>query len=138
MEAIAYYYLLGFGFLLIGVEILIFSFYLFWIGLGFIMVSILSMFINFDNGLTQIAIALILGLIMLYFFKKPLEKMMKPQSKPEIAIHKHGIGTIIDGSIKMDGTFWQTDDDLSSYKNGDKVNIIIKSTKASIVQESSS
>jgi len=132
MEPIAYYYLLGFGFLLLGVEILLFSFYLLWIGFGFIIVSLLSMMITFNNGLTQISLALIIGLVMLYFFKKPLQTIMKAQKKPERVVHKSGLGIVMDGSIKMNGTFWQTDDDLSAFNNGDKVDVIIESNKAKL------
>jgi membrane protein implicated in regulation of membrane protease activity len=33
--------------------------------------------------------------------------------------------------IKMGGTFWQSDDDLSIYKDGDKVEVLdIKNNKA--------
>ena len=135
MEPIAYYYLLGFGFLLLGVEVLLFSFYLLWIGLGFILVSFLSLIIEFNNGLTQISIALLLGLILLYFLKKPMQSLMKPQDKPESVVHKSGVGIVTDGSIQMNGTFWQTDDDISAFKNGEKVNVIIKANKAQIVKK---
>jgi membrane protein implicated in regulation of membrane protease activity len=134
MEAIEYYYLLGFGFLLIGIEIMLFSFYLLWIGLGFIAVSLLSLFINFDNGITQIAIALIIGLVLLVVFKKPLEKTMTAHDDSETAVHVSGMGIITDGAIKMNGTYWQTSDDLSDLKDGDTVQVYIKENRAYLVK----
>lgn len=133
MDPIAYYYLLGFGFLLLGIEILLFSFYLLWIALGFIAVAFLSLIVNFENGLSQITIALLLGLILLYFFKKPLQALMQSQKHSEQAIHQSGVGTIVDGAIKMDGTFWQTDDDLTAFANGDKVEVSIEGNKAKLL-----
>jgi membrane protein implicated in regulation of membrane protease activity len=48
----------------------------------------------------------------------------KTEDDSEEKIHKGGIGTIDNGMIKLDGTFWQTDDDLSGYKDGDKVEVV--------------
>ena len=134
MEAFAYYYLLAFGFLLLGVEALIFTFYILWIGFGFIIVGFLSPLIEFNDGMTQIAVALVIGFILLLLFKEPLKRTMnKKQVNNEFHVHTQGTGTVFDGSIKMDGTFWQTEDDLSSFSNGDKVDVIIKEGKAHLV-----
>lgn len=134
MEAIAYYYLLGFGFLLIGIEAILLSFYLLWIGLGFIAVALLTIAFEFDNGLVQISIALIIGIVLLIAFKKPLEKTMVEKPHSEEAIHQSGMGIISDGAIKMDGTFWSTDDDLSDLKEGDSVAVTIEGNKAKLVK----
>jgi len=124
MQVIEAEWLLAIGILLIGAEVLLYSFFLFWLGLGFIIVSALSLVVVFSNGFSQVAIALTLGLALaLLLRKKSMELINKNEDRTETKNHKSGIGTFIDGSIKMDGTFWQTDDDVSSLENGDKVQV---------------
>ncbi|MFK5881662.1 MAG: NfeD family protein [Sulfurospirillum sp.] len=125
IETIAASWLLAFGILLIGLEALTFSFVLFFIGIGFVLVSIISYFYMFDNGALQIAVAFISALIFTFILRKTLlKKLSKSKNEKEERAHVSGIGTIEDGAIKFDGTYWKTLDDISGYKNGDKVKII--------------
>jgi len=125
IEAISVTYLIAIGILLIGLEALIFSFVLFFFGVGFIVVGIVSNFYLFDNGIVQIAVAFVIALVFAYTFRKTLlEKMSKVSSKSEEKAHVSGVGILIDGSIKFDGTYWNTQSDLSKYEEGDKVTII--------------
>ena len=124
-EVIQWYYLLAGGLILIGVEAIFFSFFLIWIGLGFIAVSILSYFGLFENGIAQIATAFSIGLVLLFALRKwSMALVNKSQDNTEEKVHQSGIGTIDNGMIKMGGTFWQSDDDLSIYKDGDKVEVL--------------
>ncbi len=125
IETIAAYWLLAFGILLIGLEALTFTFVLFFLGTGFILVSIVSYLYTFDNGTLQIATAFILALILAFTLRKTLiNKLSKPSTKKEERAHVKGIGEIQDGAVKFDGTYWKTLDNISEYKNGDKVKII--------------
>ncbi|PHR58492.1 MAG: nodulation efficiency protein D (NfeD) [Arcobacter sp.] len=125
MEVIEWHYLLAIGILLIGIEALFFSFFLIWIGIGFLCVSVLSYFAFYESAIAQIATAFGIGLILVFMLRKWSMKMLdKTQDNTEEKVHKSGIGTIDNGMIKMGGTFWQSDDDLSSYKDGDKVEVI--------------
>lgn len=134
MEALAYYYLLGIGIAFVGIEAVFFSFFLMWIGIGFIFVGILTLFITFDSAWIQVALAFSIGLVLVILFrKKMMAEFASIKVTKEEVVHKDGLGTILDGSIKMDGTFWQTDSDLSSYKNGDKVKVKIEHNKAIVV-----
>ena len=63
MGAIGYEYLLALGIILIGLEALTFTFLLFFLGIGFVIVSAISYFLVFDNGLWQIALAFIFSII---------------------------------------------------------------------------
>lgn len=124
-EAINWSYLLGFGIILIGIEAFLFSFFLLWIGLGFIIVALLSYGGFFHSALAQIAVALLLGLILVLLLRKwSSELLNRTQDSSEESIHTGGIGEVYGKSIKMDGTFWRTDADLSSYKDGDKIEVI--------------
>ncbi len=125
LETIAASWLLAFGILLIGLEALTFSFVLFFIGIGFVFVSFISYIYTFDNAAIQIALAFVLALLFALILRKTLiSKLLKSSKKQEERAHTKGIGEIQDGAIKFDGTFWNTLDDLSRYKNGDKVKII--------------
>ena len=117
-------YLLAIGILLIGLEALTFSFVLFFVGLGFVVVSGISVFYEFDNGVIQIAVASVIALLSALSLRGyMLEKLTKPSEVEEERTHISGVGFVEDGSIKFDGTYWKTLDDISSYKNGDKIDI---------------
>ena len=137
MEVIDWSYLLAAGILMIGLEALVFSFFFIWLGFGFVVVAGLSYFGLFENGVAQLATAVSIGLVFLLALRKWSIKMInKTQDDTEEKIHKSGIGTIDNGMIKMDGTFWQSDDDLSVYTDGDKVEVIdIVNNKAKIAKK---
>jgi membrane protein implicated in regulation of membrane protease activity len=125
MEVIDWSYLLAIGIVMIGLEAMIFSFFLVWLGVGFVIVAGLSYFGLFDSGTAQIATAVSIGLVLVFVLRKwSMSMVNKTEDDSEEKIHKGGIGTIDNGMIKLDGTFWQTDDDLSGYKDGDKVEVV--------------
>jgi len=134
MEVIDWSYLLAIGILMIGLEALVFSFFFVWLGFGFIVVAILSYFGLFDNGIAQLAASVSIGLVLVFALRKwSMNMINKTQDDREEKIHQSGIGTIDKGMIKMGGTYWQSDDDLSVYKDGDKVEVIdIVNNKAKI------
>ena len=134
MEVIDWFYLLAIGILMIGLEALVFSFFFIWLGFGFVIVAGLSYFGVFDNGIAQLAASVSIGLILVFALRRWSMKMInKTQDDTEEKIHSSGIGTIEKGMIKMGGTYWQSDDDLSTYNDGDKVEVIdIVNNKAKI------
>ncbi len=134
MEALSFEWLLAIGIILIGLEALIFSFFLFPIGLGFLVVAFLELwFLDFESLFTQVATVLVLGLVITLVFRKKFIKLLgKSSSSVEERVHSGGIGTIDGKQIKFEGTYWNTDNDLSTYKNGDRVNIKIVKNRAVI------
>lgn len=134
MESLSFEWLLAIGIVLVGLEALVFSFFLFPIGLGFLIVAFLELWVlDFNTLFSQVATVLILGLIItLIFRKKFIEVLGKSSSNKEEQVHTSGIGTIDGEQVKFEGTYWNTDDDLSTYNDGDKVNIDIVKNKAVI------
>jgi len=125
MEAIDWAYLLAIGIILIGLEALFFSFVLLWIGMGFLVVALISFFVLFESGYAQIAIALSIGLVLVLLLRKwSMNVVDKTEDDREEKIHKSGVGVVEGGMIKMNGTYWQSDDDLSNYKDGDRVEVV--------------
>lgn len=125
MEEIYWAYLLAAGIVMIGLEALLFSFFLVWLGIGFIVVAGLSYFGLFDSGVAQIATSVSIGLVLVFALRKwSMTMINKTQDVTEEKVHKIGVGIVSNGMIKMDGTFWQTDGDLSTFKDGDKVKVV--------------
>jgi membrane protein implicated in regulation of membrane protease activity len=125
MDAIDWAYLLALGIILIGIEALLFSFVLLWIGIGFIVVAILSYGDMFDSGYVQIAVAVSIGLLLVLVLRKwSMNLINKSEDDTEEKIHKSGIGIIDGGMIKMNGTYWQSDEDLSGFNDGDRVEVV--------------
>jgi len=136
MDAIAWGYLFALGIILIGLEALLFSFVLLWIGIGFIVVALLSYMMLFESGYAQIAVAVSIGLLLVLALRKwSMNLVNKTEDHTEEKIHKGGVGVIDGGMIKMNGTYWQSDDDLSGYKDGDRVEVIdIVNNKAKLAE----
>jgi len=132
MEALTFQWLFAIGILLIGLEALMFSFFLFPVGFGFIIVSVIHLyFVQFHSLFSQIAAALIIGLFVILLFRKKFIYLLgKSSSTKEEKIHVSGTGIVDGKQIKFEGTFWNTNDDLSLYKDGDKVEIEIFRNKA--------
>ena len=125
MEAISWAYLLALGIILIGIEALLFSFVLLWIGMGFLVVAVISYFEFFESGYAQIAVAVSIGLVLVLLLRKWSMKLInKTEDDSEEKIHSGGIGIIEGGMIKMNGTYWQSDEDLSGFKDGDRVEVV--------------
>ena len=125
IEVISISYLIAIGILLIGLEALIFSFVLFFLGIGFIITATISELYLFDNGIEQIATAFVIALVFAYFFRKVLlEKITKTSQEKEQRTHISGVGIVDNGMIKFDGTYWKTLDDISSFKNGQQIEIV--------------
>ena len=125
MEVIDWYYLLAIGIVLIGIEALFFSFFLIWIGIGFLLVAVLSYFGLYENGIAQIATACAIGLALVFALRKwSMDMLNKTQGNTEERAHIRGTGTISNGMVEMDGTYWHSDDDLSGFTDGDKVEVI--------------
>lgn len=137
MEAIYWAYLLAAGIIMIGLEALVVSFFLLWLGVGFVIVALLSYFGLFDSGTAQIAASVSIGLVLVFVLRKwSMNMILKSEDSREQKPHKGGLGTVDQGMIRLDGTFWQTDDDLSSYKDGDRVEVIdIINNKAKLAKE---
>ena len=136
MEAIDWAYLVAIGIILIGVEALLFSFVLLWIGIGFLVVAVLSFFALFDSGYAQIAVAVSIGLVLVLLLRKwSMTFVDKTEDDTEEKIHQKGVGTIEGGMIRMNGTYWQSDDDLRGYKEGDRVEVVdIVNNKAKLAR----
>jgi len=117
--------LIAIGILLIGLEALIYSFMVFFLGIALIIVAIISYFYTFENAIIQLALAAIIALASAFLLRNYiLEKLSKPSEEPEEHIHISGVGYIDEDMVKFDGTYWKTDDDITQYKNGDRVEII--------------
>ena len=134
MEALSFEWLLAIGIVLIGLEALVFSFFLFPLGLGFLVVSILELWVlDYNSLFSQVATVFILALVCVLLFRQKFISLLgKSSSSVEEQVHTSGIGIIDGEQIKFEGTYWNTNDNLSSYKDGDRVNIEIIKNKAVI------
>jgi len=132
IDALAFEWLLAIGIVLIGLEAFVFSFFLFPLGLGFLIVSILNLyFFKFDNFYSQIATVFGVALVLILLARKKFIEFLGRSSKStEEHVHLGGIGVVDGTQIKFEGTFWNTDSELGSFKDGDKVEVKIVNNKA--------
>jgi membrane protein implicated in regulation of membrane protease activity len=134
MEALSFEWLLAIGILLIALEVLTFSFFLFPIGVGFMIVAMFEFLdLGYESFFPQLATVLIIAFALILFLRKKFIYMIGQSSTiKESQVHKSGVGIIEKGQIKFSGTYWNTDDDLSSYGDGDRVNVKIIKNRAII------
>ncbi len=125
--------LLGIGVALIALEIFMFSFYFMWLGLGFLIVGVLSYFYPFENGFIQLALSSVLGVVMLLLFKEKFQEYIfknTPKSKDEF-LEEAGVGVVKEGKVFYKGTFWDVDGHSKLPDEGEDV--IIKKVVANKV-----
>ena len=123
IEAIGWAYLVAIGIVLIGLEVFVFSFFLFFIGLGFIVTAMIGFIYEFQNGESQVAVAFVVALVLIFMLRRVMvERFMKPQ-KGEQSTFEAKYGYVRDGAIVYEGTFWQCDEDLGQYKENERVEI---------------
>jgi membrane protein implicated in regulation of membrane protease activity len=134
MEPLSFTYLLATGVILMGLEAIIFSFVLFPIGLGFLVVALLTKTsLQFETLYAQVATALSIGLMLIFTLRPSVLRWLhKSQSDEEEVVHRGGVGVVEGNQIKFEGTYWKSDSDLSSYNDGDKITVKIERNRANI------
>jgi len=134
MHSLESAYLIAIGITLIGLEIILFSFVTFFIGLGFLAVAFINLFYPFSNLWEQVAVAFSIALILAFILRTPLMKRLnRSQEKEKPTLKTKGIGIVEDGMVKFEGTYWNSYDDISNIPNNTRVKIIdIKDNKVKI------
>ena len=96
-----------------------------WIGLGFILIGVISFFYKFGDGYIQISFSVIVGVILLLIFKDRFKRWVfkkTPKIKDEF-LEEEGIGEVREGKIYYKGTYWDYISDKSLPKDGQEVKI---------------
>lgn len=123
--------LISIGIVLIALEVLTFSFILFWFGISSFLVGVLSYFINFTDGLYQIAAICVISILLLFTLRsKVMETFMKAKGKEynDDFLNQAGTGVIKEGKVYFKATYWNIDSSENFIEN-EKVNVL--STKGS-------
>ncbi len=127
--------LMGIGVVLIGLEMLVGTFYILWFGVGFFIVGAIQYFFPFSNGLYQISLALTISLILLLLLKNFIKKILKTPEKEikDDFLNEAGEGVIKEGMLFYKGTLWEYEPKDLHVKNGDRVKVLsVKSNVAKI------
>lgn len=116
--------LLIIGVLLMILEVLFLDFTLFFFGLGFTAVAIISFFVKI-SWQVQILCAFVLALVLLFMLKKPIKMYFRKSGEEfnQEFLNETGIGEINNKMIYYKGTFWKSDE-ISDMKDGDKVEVL--------------
>lgn len=114
--------MIAIGALLCVAELMLFSFYLLFFGVAFIIVGALNFGFNFEWSF-QILAVLVLAFILLALLKAPLKSkfMAKKESYNEEFLDEPGVGEIRENMVYFKGTLWKYDGVL---KNGEKVQVL--------------
>jgi nodulation efficiency protein D len=114
--------MIAIGALLCVAELMLFSFYLLFFGVAFIIVGAINFGFNFEWSF-QILAVLVLAFILLVLLKAPLKSkfMAKKESFNEEFLDEAGVGEIRENMVYFKGTLWKYDGGL---KNGEKVQVL--------------
>ena len=94
---------------LIVIEVMSFSFISFWFGFSSILIGIATNFIDFNDGLWQIASICILALVLLFSLRtKLMEKFLKSKDQEinDTFLNEKGEGVIKNGKVEYKATYW--------------------------------
>ncbi len=124
--------LMAIGIILIALEVVTFSFVLFWFGIAFLIVSVLSLLNIYPNGLWQLSsVGLIAILMLLSLRTKTLKLFLKSKNKEnnDNFFNEAGIGVIQNQKVYYKATLWNIGyEGKETFEDNEKVNV--KSTKA--------
>lgn len=114
--------MIAIGALLCVAELMLFSFYLLFFGVAFIIVGAVNFGFNFEWPYQILGVAG-LAIILLVLLKAPLKSkfMAKKESFNEEFLDEAGIGEIRENMVYFKGTLWKYD---GSLKNGEKVQVL--------------
>lgn len=114
--------MIAIGALLCVAELMLFSFYLIFFGVAFIIVGAVNFGFNFEWPYQILGVAA-LAIILLVLLKVPLKSkfMAKKESFNEEFLDEAGIGEIRENMVYFKGTLWKYD---GALKNGEKVQIL--------------
>lgn len=127
-NAIDFYTLISIGIVLVALEVFLYSFFVIWFGLGFIVVAFISIFFDFSDLYIQIGTISVFSLLFLLFFRKIfLKRFSKAQKElSDNFFNEKGFGVFKEQKIFYKGTFWELDPnfDKTNLKSGEKVKVI--------------
>lgn len=114
--------MLAIGAVLCALEFMLFSFYLLFFGVAFIIVGAVNFGFNFEWPYQILGVAA-LAIILLVLLKAPLKSkfMAKKESFNEEFLDEAGVGEIRENMVYFKGTLWKYDGGL---KNGEKVQVL--------------
>lgn len=132
-----FYTLFAIGFVIITLEVFIYSFVVVWFGIGFLIVALSSLFFPIDSLIWQLAMVSVISLLFLVLFrKKLLAKFSKPERQmSDNFFDEKGFGEIKNGKVFFKGTYWEFDSNIdeTEFEDGEKVIVLkIKDNQASI------
>ena len=114
--------MIAIGALLCVAELMLFSFYLLFFGVAFIIVGAVNFGFCFEWSFKILSV-LVLAIILIALIKAPLKSkfMAKKESYNEEFLDEAGIGEIRENMVYFKGTLWKYDGGL---KNGEKVQVL--------------
>ena len=114
--------MIAIGALLCAAELMLFSFYLLFFGLAFIIIGAVNFGFNFEWPYQILGVAA-LAIILLVLLKAPLKSkfMAKKESFNEEFLDEAGVGEIRENMVYFKGTLWKYD---GALKNGEKVHVL--------------
>ncbi len=114
--------MIAIGALLCALEFMLFSFYLLFFGLAFIIIGAVNFGIAFEWPYQILGVAA-LAIVLLALLKAPLKSkfMSRKESFNEEFLDETGVGEIRENMVYFKGTLWKYDGNLA---NGEKVTVL--------------
>ncbi len=126
--------LMAIGIILIALEAITFSFVLFWFGIAFLIVSVLSLLNIYPDGFWQLSSVGIIAILMLVSLRtKTLKLFLKSKNKEnnDNFLNEAGVGVIQNGKVYYKATLWNIGyEGKETFDDKEKVDV--KSTKSGV------
>ncbi|TLD82059.1 hypothetical protein LS68_003420 [Helicobacter sp. MIT 05-5293] len=124
----SFWILLSIGVVLVVAEMFSGSFFLLFVGFGFVLTGILEWLIGFENlGMNpifiQTALICLISILSLIFIKPSIKRLLqKSEEYKEDFLDEQGEGEIKQGMVYFKGTLWSFEGDRH-YDEGQKVRV---------------
>ncbi|AYQ57814.1 hypothetical protein MS2017_2163 [Bathymodiolus thermophilus thioautotrophic gill symbiont] len=137
MESLSSVLLLTIGICLIFLEIILYSFFIIWLGMALVMVAIIEYFMPLSSIWIQFTLASVISIILFALFYKPLKSFVnKSPGLDNDFIKQHGKGMIKNQMLSYQGSYFKVVNcDVSSLDGAEVVVIKIEKNNAWIKYE---
>jgi membrane protein implicated in regulation of membrane protease activity len=125
MDSLSPLILLAIGLVLMFLEISLYSFFIIWFGVAFVIVAVVEYFYPLSSIWWQLSLIALIALILFALFSRPLKRLVNQNNEvKDDFIKQHGNGVINNQMLNYQGSYFKVVGTNVSQLEGQQVKVI--------------
>ncbi|SHN90283.1 NfeD family protein [bacterium endosymbiont of Bathymodiolus sp. 5 South] len=125
MDSLSVTLLFSLGIFFTFLEVILYSFFIIWFGIAFLVVAIIEFFFPLPSIWVQLSLVVVIAVVLFLAFYKPLKSFVnKSQNFSNDFIKQHGKGIIKNNMLNYQGSYFKVVDCDISALDGTEVEVI--------------